>query len=60
MKPALVVLTLALAWAAHAQDPAAPVAAKPSLTGQTTRAQPGQWATRLPVTGRCSSTWATA
>lgn len=55
MKPALVVLTLALAWAAHAQDPAAPVAAKPSLTIQTTLAQPAQWATRLPVTGNVAA-----
>ncbi|MFO0123435.1 MAG: efflux RND transporter periplasmic adaptor subunit, partial [Inhella sp.] len=46
---------LALAWAAHAQDPAAPVAAKPSLTIQTTLAQPAQWATRLPVNGNVAA-----
>jgi len=50
MKSMLVVSALALAVSVQAQTQPAP-ASKPSLTIQTTQAQPAQWATRLPANG---------
>ncbi len=55
MKPALVFSALALALSVQAQNQPASPAAKPSLTIQTTQAQPAQWASRLPVNGNVAA-----
>ncbi len=55
MKPALVLSALALALSVQAQNQPASPAAKPSLTIQTTQAQPAQWASRLPVNGNVAA-----